>query len=48
LIVTVGVRSAGVAPHALRDKTPIINVDIPIINLNLSILSPFLKRRYFT
>src|SRR5687767_12219569 len=48
LIVTVGVRSAGVAPQALSNKAPIINICIPTINRNLSILTPFHTRRYFT
>jgi hypothetical protein len=49
LMVTVGVSWAAVAPQALSNKAPsIIKACIPIINLGLSILSPFHKRRYFT
>jgi hypothetical protein len=49
LTVAVGVKSAGVAPQALSNIAPrIIIVCIPTINRNLSILTPFLKRRYCT
>src|SRR5690349_16726531 len=48
LTVTVGVMSAGVAPQALSSTAPIIKICIPTINRNLSILTPFHKRRYFT
>jgi hypothetical protein len=46
--VNVACSSAGIPPHALSNKAPIINICIPTINRNLSIRSPFLKRRYFT
>src|SRR5262245_56765385 len=47
--VTVGVRSAAVAPHALSNKAPIIKkVGTRRVNRNLSIHAPFHKRRYFT
>jgi hypothetical protein len=46
--VSVIARSCGIPPQALSDKVPIINVSIPPINRNLSIVSPFHKRRYFT
>jgi hypothetical protein len=46
--VNVACNSAGIPPHALSNKAPIINICIPTINRNLSILSPFHKRRYFT
>jgi hypothetical protein len=46
--VRVACNSAGIPPHALSNKAPIINICTPTINRNLSILSPFHKRRYFT
>jgi hypothetical protein len=47
--VIVIAKSSGIPPQALSNKVPIINViSIPPINRNLSIVSPFHKRRYFT
>jgi hypothetical protein len=45
----VGVSWAGVAPQALSNNAPIIiSVCTLSINRNLSIRTPFHKRRYFT
>src|SRR5215212_11063347 len=46
--VTLGVRSAGVAPHALSNRVPTTSNIRTLTNRNLSILTPFNKRRYFT
>src|SRR4026208_234578 len=49
LKANVGVRSGSAAPHALSNKAPIIiNICMLTINRNLSIHTPFNKRRYFT